>query len=90
MSSAKLNTRDVNVPVVTADASVYSILNTVYFVAGVIAVLIIVIAGLLYVSSAGNPDRVKKAKNAIIGAVAGLVFIVMAFAITEFVIKGVR
>lgn len=83
---AKISASDVNIPEVSADVAVIDILDTVYFLAGAIAVLIIVIAGFLYVTSAGNPERVKRAKDALIGAVIGLVVIVLAFAITQFIL----
>ena len=83
---AKIPRAEVGIPKIEADASVLTILDTVYFMAGAIAVLIIVIAGFLYVTSGGSPERVKQAKNALIGAVVGLIVIVLAFAITEFII----
>jgi len=61
------------------------ILNTVYAVAGITAVIVIIIAGFLYVTSHGSPESVKKAKNAIIYATIGLVIVMMAFSITWFV-----
>lgn len=61
-------------------------LNAAYLWAGIICVIIIVVAGFMYVSSAGDASRVTKAKNAIFGAVIGIVVILLAFAITNFVI----
>lgn len=87
---AKLNPNELGIPKVEADTSFFNILDTVYYLSGAIAVLIIVIAGLYFVTSSGSPERVKQAKNAIIGAVIGLIVIAMAFAITQFVIKGVQ
>ena len=88
---ARLDATRVGIPKVTnVDASFFNILNTAYYLSGAIAVLIIVIAGFYYVTSAGNAEIVKKAKNAILGAVVGLLVIAMAFAITQFVIKGIE
>lgn len=61
------------------------ILNIVYFSAGVVAVFAIVIAGFLYVTSAGDPGKAKIAKNAILYAVIGLVAVLIAFTITTFI-----
>lgn len=55
---------------------------------GAIAVLVIVIASLQYVLSAGDSQKVAKAKDAIIYAVAGLVIAILAFAVIRFVLKG--
>lgn len=60
-------------------------LNLTYFIAGVVAVIIIIIAGLLYVTSSGDPGKVTKAKNTLLYAVVGLVIILLAFTITAFV-----
>jgi heme/copper-type cytochrome/quinol oxidase subunit 2 len=61
------------------------ILNTVYGVAGIIAVIAIIGAGFIYTTSGGSPENIKKAKNAIIYAVIGLIIVIMAFSITWFV-----
>lgn len=74
------------------DASHFSlkaILNAIYFWAGAVAVIIIIIAGFLYVTSANDSQRVSRAKNAILSAVIGLVVILLAFGITSIVITGV-
>lgn len=66
--------------------AIVNTLNVVYFWAGAAAVVVLVIAGFIYVISAGDSSRIAQAKNAIIGAVAGLVVVGMAYAITNFVI----
>lgn len=82
-----LTTKDVGIPKVEANATAMAdILNTVYYVAGAVAVLVIVIAGFMMVVSSGNPERVKTARSAILSAVIGLVVVLMAAAITRFVI----
>jgi hypothetical protein len=57
-------------------------------ITGAIALLIIVVAGLRYVTSQGNPQAVAKAKNAIIYAGVGLAVSLLAFSIVTFVVKG--
>lgn len=77
----------VNIPTVAADeATIAGILNTVYLWSGIVAVLVIVIAGLLYVVSNGNPENIKRAKNALLYGVIGLVVIMLAFTMTQLVI----
>lgn len=68
------------------DAQLASILGTVYTWAGIIAVIIIVIAGFMYVTSSGDASKVKRAKDAILYAVIGLVVVILAFVITQFVL----
>ena len=69
--------------------SLNNVLNTAYLWAGAIAVIVIVIGGFYYVLSLNNAQRVARAKNAILSATIGLVVVLMAFAITNIVIKGV-
>lgn len=85
--TAKINPNDIGYDAVkNADSALGGLLTVVYSVAGIICVLIIVIAGYFYVVSNGNPSEVKKAKDAIMGAVIGLVVVLMAFVITQFVL----
>lgn len=85
---AKLNLKDIGAEgIVTDDKSLISnILVPVYVWAGAICVMIIIAAGLMYITSSGSADKVKKAKNAIVGAVIGLVVVILAFTITQFVV----
>ncbi len=79
-------------PVQGADADtahLKTIINTVLGVAGAIAVLIIVLAGFRYIISQGSPNEVATSRNAIIYAMVGLVVMIAAFAIVNFVILGV-
>lgn len=73
-----------------AEQGLDSVLYLVYTWAGIIAVLVIVIAGLLFVTARGDASQMKRAKDAIRGAVIGLIVVIAAFAITRFVIGGVQ
>jgi hypothetical protein len=66
-----------------------NVLLPVYFWAGALAVIIIIVSGFLYVLSNGNPQQVTRAKNAIIAAVVGLIFVLIAFGITTMVLGAV-
>jgi Ni,Fe-hydrogenase I cytochrome b subunit len=63
-----------------------SVLLPVYFWAGVVAVIVIVVAGFMYTTSGGDPSKLTRAKNAILGAVIGLIFVLMAFVVTSIVL----
>jgi hypothetical protein len=56
-------------------------------IAGVAAVIIIIIGGLQYITSGGDPQKAAGARNAIIGAAVGLVIIVAAESIIVFVVS---
>lgn len=51
-------------------------------IGGVIAVLMIMYAGFLYVTAAGDPGQIKKAHDALLYAVIGAAILLGAFAIS--------
>lgn len=61
-------------------------LNLVYFLAGSIAVIMIIVAGVMYVTSSGDSGRVTKAKNMLTYAIVGIIIVIIAFAITNWVV----
>lgn len=67
-----------------------SAVNGAFMIAGVIAVLFIIIAGFRYVTSQGNSDAIRSAREMIIYSVVGLVIVIMAFAIVQIVIRVVN
>ena len=79
---------DLAIPEVRANSSTLSgVLNDVYFWAGIIAVLVIVIAGFYFVTANGDASQVSRAKKAILAAVVGLVIILSAYIITGLVMR---
>lgn len=67
-----------------------TIVNVMLFVLGIVAVIMIVIGGLRYVTSGGDSSAVTSAKNTILYSVVGLVIAVMAFAIVNFVLTAFK
>ncbi len=68
------------------DVQVKALLQIVFTVAGAIAVLVIIIAGISYILSAGDPQKTARAKDAILYAVIGLAVAILANIIVTFVI----
>lgn len=62
------------------------IIDLLLFLAGSIAIIVIVIAGLRYVTSSGDPQTASKAKNTIIYAIVGLVVAILSYAIVNFIL----
>jgi heme/copper-type cytochrome/quinol oxidase subunit 2 len=77
--------------ILTKDANeiLVNILNVIYFLTGVVAVFVIILSAVTFSASAGDADRVKKAKNNILYSVIGIVIISLAFVITNYVIGRV-
>lgn len=53
---------------------------------GVVFLILIIYAGLLWMTAAGNPDSVKKAKDILLNSIIGLIILLSAYAISSFVI----
>ena len=56
-------------------------------VAGMAAVVFIVIAGIQFITSAGNPDQAKGARTRIINALIGLAIVVVGIGFVSFIAK---
>ncbi|MCA9338863.1 hypothetical protein KC939_00785 [Candidatus Saccharibacteria bacterium] len=68
---------------------VRNIINTLLFLVGVIAVIVIIISGIRFVTANGNSDQIASARNGIIYSVVGLAVALMAYAIVYFVIDRI-
>ena len=66
------------------------IVNIFSAIVGVIAVLMIIVGGLKYITSGGDSGNVSTAKNTIIYAIVGLVIVALAQIIVRFVLSTSR
>ena len=66
-----------------------TIINVALGVIGFVAVIMIIMGGVQYTTSAGDAGRVKKAKDTILYGIVGLVVALLAYAIVNFVLSGV-
>ncbi len=62
--------------------------NTILYIVGIIAVIMLIIGGIRYVISGGDSKKVTDAKNTILYAIIGLVIAFLAFAIVNFVVSA--
>ena len=86
IAATKIPSDKINVPNVEASSAIAGILNAVYFAAGIAAVIVIIVSAFFYVTSQGDPSKIKRAKDGILYSAVGLVIIMTAFLITNFVI----
>lgn len=77
---------DPSIPRGDADTLLINGLNLAYFIAGITAVIVIILAGYRYATAAGNSEKMKKAMTTIVFSSVGLAIIILAFAITNFVV----
>lgn len=68
---------------------VTTILSWIVGLLGIVAVVVIIMGGVSYMTSAGDAGKVKKAKDTILYGIIGLIVAALAFAIVNFVIGGV-
>lgn len=70
------------------ETNIKTILNWIIGGLGIVAVVIIIIGGVGYMTSSGDAGKVKKAKDTILYGIIGLVICALAFAIVNWVISG--
>lgn len=69
-----------------SDVDVTGVINYFLYAGGIIAVVMIIVAGLQMTSSAGDAGAVAKAKKTMTFAIVGLIVMILAYAIINFVI----
>ena len=84
--AVSISAGSINVPAISGDSVFHNVLNLVYFLAGTVAVIVIIIAGFSFTVSGSNPSAIAKARNAILYSVIGLIVVLSAFVITQYVI----
>ena len=63
-----------------------NVINVLLTLVGIIAVIMIIIGGIKYATSNGDPQSVKSAKDTVLYAVIGLVVAICALAIVNFTV----
>ncbi len=85
---------DSNTQICTANTNLLggilkNVINVMLYLAGAIAVIMVVVGGIRYITSDGDPGAASKAKNTIIYALVGIVVASMSYAIVNFVIDRI-
>jgi len=68
--------------------TITNVIGVLLSLLGILAVLLILWGGFLWMTAAGDTDKVDKAKKLIISGVVGIVIIFSAYAIASFVIDN--
>lgn len=77
-------------PIYGPNGIITKIANIIAIVVGIAAVIVIIVAGIQYMVSTGDPTKVNNAKNAIIYAIVGLVIAVVARTLVVFMIGKLK
>lgn len=65
-------------------------INILLFAVGILSVIMIIYAGIRYVTSAGNSQSVSAAKNTLIYSIVGLVIAIVAYALVDWVFTTIK
>jgi hypothetical protein len=60
-----------------------NLLRDVYLLLGAIAVIMLIVAGIQYIQSAGDPGKAKTSRAAIVNIVAGIIVIAASYLVIE-------
>ena len=71
---------------VTADGIFDNVVIWVFGILGIVAVIILIYGGVLFVLSQGDAGKAQKARQTIIYAIIGIIVVIIAGAITNFVL----
>lgn len=82
------NTVNLPKPDTTGD-QIQNLLSIVFTFMGAIAVIVVIIAGISYILSAGDPQKTAKAKDTIVYALIGLAVAILANTIVLFVVRRI-
>lgn len=87
-SEIEINESDLKIPknAVANDATINNILELAFAVGAGVALIVIIIAGIQFILSRGDPEKNAKARRSIIYASIGLALCASAFSIVRFVV----
>ena len=67
-------------------SSIRTVFTFIFSVLGIVAVVVIVLGGFYFLTSTGDPAKIKKGKDTILWGIVGLVVCLFAFAIVNFIL----
>ncbi len=79
-----------NIPKPDSNTVLLNVLNITYFSAGILAIIVIIVSGYSFATAVYDPGKVEKARNSILYAVVGLIIVISAFVVTQFIIGSLK
>ena len=70
--------------------TVKTVITNILYVAGILAIIVLIYGGFTYITSAGDMAKVNRGKTIIISAAIGIVITVLAYAIVNFVFNAIK
>ncbi len=74
---------------VTPGVFIANIIKIILAVIGVIFLIIVIVAGAIWMTSGGNQEKIAKAKKMIVAGVIGMAIIVFSYVIVTFIVKAI-
>ena len=69
------------------NSTLATFINILSAIVGLVAVIMIIVAGLQFMTANGNPQNIAKARTSLLYAIVGLVVVVLAESLVHFVIN---
>lgn len=70
------------------DSVIQTIVRVLGIVAGILAVIMIIVSGIKYITSGGDSSKIASAKNALVYALVGIVIVALSQVIVRFVLSN--
>ncbi|RMD51547.1 hypothetical protein D6827_02080 [Candidatus Parcubacteria bacterium] len=67
-----------------------TIINVFLSILGIVLLVLILYSGFLWMTAGGNSDKVKKARSYLMNAIIGLIIILSAYGISNFIINALQ
>jgi hypothetical protein len=75
-------------PLFGSNGVVTHVISIMMYIVGIVSVIMIIAGGISYATAAGDEAKTKKARKMIVGALIGLVFAILAWTLTNFVLSA--
>jgi len=72
------------------DSAFQLIANTLIFLVGAVAVIMLIIGGFRYVTSQGSSEQIKQAKDTILYGIIGVIVAILSYAIVNFIASTLK
>jgi len=74
-------------PVKSGDLRQYIVygINAILVIAGILAVIFLIYGGILYITAGGDAEKATKGRTAVVNAIIGIVIILLAIVIVQWV-----
>jgi uncharacterized BrkB/YihY/UPF0761 family membrane protein len=69
---------------------VFAIVNTALVFLGMITVILVIVAGFMWLFAGGEEEKIKKAKEILKGAVTGLVIVLGSYGLAQYIFTALR